>query len=118
MVYPGLHECKTSSLPTELYLLPQGCLQDGEGGAPSLFSTLWQPPSYTSAVWDVLSMLLYWSMNEAAPRPKRAGTLKAEGVPTDSDGRRRECFLRRAVEHLKISLEKHTASRPPDYCSE
>lgn len=29
----GLHECKTSSLPTERCLLPQGCLQDGEGGA-------------------------------------------------------------------------------------
>lgn len=29
----GLHECKTSSLPTERRLLPQRCLQDGEGGA-------------------------------------------------------------------------------------
>lgn len=42
-------------------------------------------------------MWLYWSMNEAAPRPKLAGITKAEGVPTDSEGRRRECFLRKLV---------------------
>lgn len=42
-------------------------------------------------------MWLYWSMKEAAPHPKLAGITKAEGVPTDSEGCRRGCFLRKLV---------------------